>query len=72
MIKILYRKKSPKFGISIIFSNSIVIKNKYLIIIISTKIIVFDIIKGEKQLVSSSPGNTINMLILEIFIIGVQ
>ena len=50
-IKNIYHKKKPKYG------NSILLKNKYLIIIISGKIIIFDVIKGEKKLVSSSPGN---------------
>jgi len=51
MIKNIYHKKNYKYG------NSILLKKKYLIIIISGKIIIFDVIKGEKKLVSSSPGN---------------
>ena len=51
MIKNIYHKKNCIYG------NTILIKNKYLIIIISRKINIFDVIKGEKKLASSLPGN---------------
>ena len=51
MIKKIYHKGKYSKGDPITFSNYIVIKNKYLVIVVNKKIYIFDIIKGEKNLV---------------------
>ena len=60
MMKKIYHVKKTNIIGSISFSNFIVIKNKYLIILILGKINIFDIIKGEKKLVFSISGNKDN------------
>ena len=55
-IKKIYHKKKSQYGVSILFTNYIIIKDKYLVIMILGIINIFDIIKGEKKLAISSPG----------------
>ena len=56
MTKKIYHKKKSQYGDSILFTNYIIIKDKYLVIMILGIINIFDIIKGEKKLTLSSPG----------------
>ena len=56
MTKKIYHKKKSQYGDSISFTNYIIIKDKYLVIMILGIINIFDIIKGEKKLALSSPG----------------
>ena len=56
MTKKIYHKKKSQYGDSISFTNYIIIKDKYLVIMVLGIINIFDIIKGEKKLTLSSPG----------------
>ena len=56
MTKKIYHKKKSQYGDSISFTNYIIIKDKYLVIMVLGIINIFDIIKGEKKLALSSPG----------------
>ena len=56
-IKNIYNKKRNHLRDSISYSNFIIIKNKYLVIIIMGSFYIFDIIKGDKKFVISPSWN---------------